>query len=40
MALPLPEHGMAMQDLYDEPFVVAMPRHHPWTERKTIAART
>jgi len=38
MALPLPEHGMSMQPLYDEPFVVAVPRHHPWSERKAIAA--
>src|SRR5450830_757145 len=38
MALPLPEHGMAMQVLYDEPFVVAMPSSHPWTKRKTIPA--
>ena len=26
MALPLPDHGMSVQPLYDEPFVVAMPR--------------
>jgi LysR family hydrogen peroxide-inducible transcriptional activator len=38
MALPLPEHGMAMQTLYDEPFVVAMPAHHPWAARNTIPA--
>jgi LysR family hydrogen peroxide-inducible transcriptional activator len=38
MALPLPEHGMFMQDLYDEPFVVAMPQHHPWVAHKEIAA--
>ena len=38
MALPLPEHGMAVQPLYDEPFVVAMPKHHPWASRKEIAA--
>ena len=38
MALPLPEHGMAMQALYDEPFVVAMPRRHAWTARGAIAA--
>jgi DNA-binding transcriptional LysR family regulator len=29
MALPLPEHGMAVQPLYDEPFVVAMPQAPP-----------
>jgi LysR family hydrogen peroxide-inducible transcriptional activator len=38
MALPLPDHGMSMKALYDEPFVVAMPGQHPWTERKKIAA--
>jgi LysR family hydrogen peroxide-inducible transcriptional activator len=38
MALPLPEHGMMIQDLYDEPFVVAVPRHHPWAKRKEIPA--
>ena len=39
MALPLPEHGMSMQVLYDEPFVVAMPRQHPWAARKEISAQ-
>ncbi len=38
MALPLPDHGMAMQTLYDEPFVVAMPNSHPWVKRKRIPA--
>ena len=38
MALPLPEHGMSMQVLYDEPFVVAVPRAHPWASRKHISA--
>jgi len=38
VALPLPEHGMSMQTLYDEPFVVAMPRSHPWARRKEIPA--
>jgi LysR family hydrogen peroxide-inducible transcriptional activator len=39
MALPLPEHGMSMQTLYDEPFVVAMPQSHPWAKRKAISAQ-
>jgi LysR family hydrogen peroxide-inducible transcriptional activator len=39
MALPLPDHGMSMQTLYDEPFVVAMPKSHPWASRKEIAAQ-
>lgn len=37
MALPLPEHGMLQQVLYEEPFVVAMPRNHAWAERRRIA---
>ena len=37
MALPLAEHGMSMQALYDEPFVVAVPQHHPWTGRSAIS---
>lgn len=39
MALPLPEHGMATQVLYDEPFVVAMPANHAWASRKAIPAQ-
>jgi LysR family hydrogen peroxide-inducible transcriptional activator len=38
MALPLPDHGMLMQTLYDEPFVVATPRTHPWSRRREIPA--
>ena len=38
MALPLPDHGMSVQPLYDEPFVVAMPKQHPWAARKSIPA--
>mgnify|MGYP000562851812 FL=1 len=38
MALPLPDHGMLMQTLYDEPFVVATPRSHPWAKRREIPA--
>ena len=38
MALPFPEHGLQVQPLYDEPFVVAMPKHHPWAGRKQIAS--
>src|SRR3546814_8078650 len=33
MALPLPEAGLVTQPLYDEPFVVAVPRDHEWTQR-------
>ena len=38
MALPLPDHGMLMQTLYDEPFVVAVPKSHPWARRRDIPA--
>lgn len=36
LALPLPEAGLAIQPLYDEPFVVAVPRDHAWAGRKAI----
>jgi LysR family hydrogen peroxide-inducible transcriptional activator len=36
MALPLPETGLSMIPLYDEPFVVAMPSAHPWASRPFI----
>jgi LysR family hydrogen peroxide-inducible transcriptional activator len=38
MALPLPDHGLVVQPLYDEPFVVALPQHHPWADRERISA--
>jgi LysR family hydrogen peroxide-inducible transcriptional activator len=39
MALPFPEHGLMVQPLYDEPFVVALPKHHAWAERAAIDAQ-
>ena len=39
MALPFPEHGLMVQPLYDEPFVVALPKHHPWADRASITAQ-
>ncbi|HXA48148.1 MAG TPA: hydrogen peroxide-inducible genes activator [Burkholderiaceae bacterium] len=39
MALPFPEHGLMVQPLYDEPFVVALPKHHAWADHKSIAAQ-
>jgi LysR family hydrogen peroxide-inducible transcriptional activator len=39
VALPLPESGLMMRPLYDEPFVVAVPRNHPWTRLKEIDAK-
>jgi len=38
MALPLPECGLIAQALYDEPFVIAVPRDHPWAKRKMLDA--
>jgi LysR family hydrogen peroxide-inducible transcriptional activator len=36
LALPLPESGLALAPLYDEAFVVAVPRGHPWARRKSV----
>jgi len=36
MALPLPQSGLLLQPVYDEPFTVAVPRNHPWARRKSI----
>lgn len=38
MALPLPDSGLAMHPLYDEPFVVAVPKTHPWANRTSITS--
>jgi LysR family transcriptional regulator, hydrogen peroxide-inducible genes activator len=38
MALPFPDQGLTLVPLYDEPFVVALPKHHPWAGRSTISA--
>lgn len=39
VALPLPESGFAQCGLFDEPFFVALPRHHPWAKEKEIDSR-
>ncbi|MEI2414621.1 LysR substrate-binding domain-containing protein [Orrella sp. JC864] len=39
MALPLPEAGLVTRPLYDEPFMVAVPREHPWAAQKEIDAQ-
>jgi len=36
MALPLPQTGLLLRPVYDEPFLVAVPRHHPWSRRRSI----
>jgi LysR family hydrogen peroxide-inducible transcriptional activator len=38
MALPLPDSGLMIQPVYDEPFIIAVPRHHPWTRRRNVAS--
>lgn len=38
MALPLPESGLQIRPLYDEPFVVALPRGHAWAKRQAISS--
>ncbi len=37
-ALPFTDNALSTWPLYDEPFVVVMPRGHAWTARETIAA--
>lgn len=36
VALPIPEYGLMEHALYDEPFLVAVPRNHHWADRKEI----
>jgi LysR family hydrogen peroxide-inducible transcriptional activator len=38
MAEPFPDTGLAVAPLYDEPFMVALPRTHPLAKRKRISA--
>lgn len=38
MALPFSDQGLMVQPLYDEPFVVALPKHHAWATRESIEA--
>ena len=39
MALPFADQGLMTLPLYDEPFVVALPKNHPWVGRKSIDAQ-
>lgn len=36
LSLPFEEPGMAVRELYDEPFQVALPADHPWCGRDAI----
>jgi len=38
LADPFPDAGLMTQAVYDEPFVVALPKGHPWARRKAIAS--
>ena len=38
LALPLPESGVMIQPVYDEQFIVAVPRSHPWAKRRAVSA--
>src|SRR6478735_2220750 len=38
MAEPFPDTGLAIAPLYDEPFMVAVPKTHPLARRKSISA--
>ncbi len=38
IALPFDEPGVVTQAIYEEPFVVATPKQHPWHKRKSIQA--
>lgn len=38
LALPFDEPGFTIEPVYDEPFVVAVPRAHRWASRKSIAS--
>ncbi|HEY0856004.1 MAG TPA: LysR substrate-binding domain-containing protein [Albitalea sp.] len=38
MAEPFPDTGLAVAPLYDEPFMVAVPKNHPLAKRKRISA--
>lgn len=38
IALPFNEPGINTLAIYEEPFVVAVPKEHPWSQRKSIPA--
>jgi LysR family transcriptional regulator, hydrogen peroxide-inducible genes activator len=38
IALPFDESGVVAQALYDEPFFVAVPKGHPWENRKRVTS--
>lgn len=38
VALPIPDAGLMVHPLYDEPFVVAVPKSHPWARLDQISS--
>ncbi len=38
LADPFPAQGLVTLGVYDEPFVVAVPREHPWASRESICS--
>jgi len=38
LAEPFPDSGLAIAPLYDEPFVIAVPKTHPLAKRKAVSA--
>ena len=38
MAEPFPDTGLAIAPLYDEPFLIAVPKNHPLASRKRVSA--
>ena len=38
VALPFPDQGLMVQPVYDEPFVVAVPKDHAWAKRSSVSA--
>jgi len=38
LAEPFPDTGLAVAPLYDEPFMIALPKSHPLAKRKAISA--
>ena len=39
LADPFPSAGLDFVDLYEEPFLVAIPKGHEWSDRKTIGQK-
>lgn len=37
VALPFPDQGLLVQPVYDEPFVVAVPKQHAWANRDSVS---